>query len=155
MGEMAQPQRGIIAPPIDPDSADFWAGLAEQEIRLPKCGNCGTTWFPPTPGCPVCGSTERSTVIAEPHGKVYSWVVVYRSLQPEFAEELPYVVATVELDDGPKVFARLLDVEVDRIEPGMGVSAVFYTVGEHWLLGFAPEAASNGSNSNGSKKEEN
>jgi uncharacterized protein len=150
MGELAQPQRGIVAPPIDADSADFWAGLEQREIRLPKCGSCGTVWFPPTPGCPVCGATERSTVVAAPHGKVYSWVVVHRSLQPEFAEELPYVVATVELDDGPKVFARLLEVEIDRIEPEMGVSAVFYAVGEQWLLGFAPDAASNHSEKEGS-----
>jgi uncharacterized OB-fold protein len=145
MGEIAQPQRGIIAPPIDADSADFWAGLAQGEIRLPKCGSCGTIWFPPTPGCPVCGSTDRSTVVVEPHGRIYSWVVVHRSLTPEFDDELPYVVATVELDDGPKLFARLLQVEIDRIEPEMGVSAVFYTVGEQWLLGFEPDAASKSS----------
>jgi uncharacterized OB-fold protein len=148
MAEFAQPQKGIISPPIDPDSADFWEGLGAEEIRLPKCGSCGTVWFPPTPGCPVCGSTERTTVAVDPHGKIYSWVVVYRSLHPEFAEELPYVVATVELDDGPKVFARLVDVEVDRIEPDMGVSAVFYTVGEQWLLGFRPDE------SEGTPKEE-
>ncbi|MFN8217119.1 MAG: OB-fold domain-containing protein [Solirubrobacterales bacterium] len=105
---------------------------------------------PANPGCPVCGATERSTVVVAPHGRVYSWVVVHRSLQPEFAEELPYVVATVELDDGPRVFARLLEVEIDRIEPEMGVSAVFYTVGEQWLLGFAPDAASNDSAKEGS-----
>ncbi|HEY2716686.1 MAG TPA: OB-fold domain-containing protein [Solirubrobacterales bacterium] len=143
MGEIAQPQRGIVPPPIDADSADFWAGLAEREIRLPKCGSCGTIWFPPTPGCAECGSTARTTVTVRPHGEVYSWVVVYRSLQPEFAEELPYVVATVALDEGPRLFARLFEVEVDRIEPGMGVSAVFYTVGDQWLLGFAPDAAAN------------
>lgn len=130
MGQMAQPQRGIIPPPVDADSADFWAGLAEREIRLPKCDACATIWFPPTPGCPVCGATESKTVVVAPHGTIYSWVVVYRSLQPEFDEELPYVVATVTLDDGPKVFARLLEVEVDRIEPDMGVSAVFYAVGD-------------------------
>jgi uncharacterized OB-fold protein len=139
MAEIARAQQGIIAPPIDADSADFWAGLAEREIRLPKCGSCGTIWFPATPGCPVCGASDSKKVAVRPHGKIYSWVVVHRSLQPEFAEELPYVVATVELDDGPKLFARLFEIEIDQIEPDLEVSAVFYTVGDQWLLGFAPD----------------
>jgi uncharacterized protein len=144
MADLAQPQKGIIPPPIDRDSEGFWAGLREDQIRLPHCLSCGNLWFPPTPGCPICGATEFETVVASPRGRIYSWVVVHRSLHPEYAEELPYVVATVTLDDGPRVFARLLDVEIDRIEADQPVEAVFYDIGEYRLLGFAPRRGNEG-----------
>jgi uncharacterized OB-fold protein len=138
MSEIASEQRGLIEPVIDLDSADYWAGLEENVIRLPKCDDCGTIWFPPSPSCPECTSPRFTRVEASQTGRVYSWVVVRRSLHPEFADELPYVVATVILDDGPKFFARLFDVEIDKIVPDLPVKAVFYKVGTYTLLGFRP-----------------
>jgi uncharacterized OB-fold protein len=144
MAEIAQRQKGIIPPPIDRNSEGFWDGLESEEIRLPRCNSCGNTWFPPTPGCPFCGSTDYEVVATRPTGRIYSWVVVYRSLHPEFADELPYVVATVTLDDGPRLFARLFDIEVDQIEADQPVVADFYEVGEQRLLGFVPLQGSDG-----------
>jgi uncharacterized protein len=144
MAAMAQPQRGIIPPPIDQNSKGFWRGLVDDEIRLPRCESCGNLWFPPTPGCPICGAAGFETVVARPTGTIYSWVVVHRSLHPEFADELPYVIATVALDDGPKLMGRLVDVAIDRIEPEMPVTAVFYDIGDQRLLGFKPLAGSSG-----------
>jgi uncharacterized OB-fold protein len=138
MSELASPQRGIVAPPIDADSAPFWAALERGAISLPKCNACGTIWFPPTSGCAICGAEDADWVDVRPTGVIYSWVVVNRSLWPEFAEEVPYVVATVALDDGPKLFARLFDVALDEIAADMRVTAVFYEVDGQRLLGFRP-----------------
>jgi uncharacterized OB-fold protein len=142
VSEIASRQKGIIPPTVDLNSADYWDGLKRNVISLPRCNDCGIIWFPPTPGCPECGSASFERVEARQTGRIYSWVVVRRSLHPEFAQELPYVVATVVLDDGPKFFARLFDIEIDKIVADMTVAAEFYTVGEYTLLGFRPEDSS-------------
>jgi uncharacterized OB-fold protein len=139
MSEVARDQKGIIPVAPDQDSSQFWEGVSRGAIVLPRCRQCGQLWFPPTPGCPNCGAEDHEATECSGKGRVYSWVVVYRSLHEEFADELPYVVATIALDEGPKVFARMFNVRVDAITADMEVSALFYAVDGQALLGFAPD----------------
>jgi len=133
-------QRLLIRPQIDPDSADWWAGLKVGSIRLPRCEDCSRIWFPPSSGCPFCGSTRRFTVACSGRGRLYSWVVVHRSLDEEYAADVPYVVGTVRLDEGPKVFARIVDLPLEDLVPDLELEAVFYAVEGITLLGFCPRS---------------
>ncbi len=134
-------QSRLIRPLVDPDSADWWEGLRVGQIRLPRCQSCSRTWFPPSSGCPFCGGTRWETVLCSGRGRLYSWVIVHRSLDPEYAQDVPYVIGTVRLEEGPKVFARIVDTRLDALRPELELEAMFYEVDGIHLLGFQAHKA--------------
>ena len=80
--------RGAPPPITDRDSDPWWAALQTGRLMLAHCRACGATWFPPTPGCPECGASDIELTESRGLGHVYSWVVVNRTLSPEFAGEI-------------------------------------------------------------------
>lgn len=111
----------------DPVSAPFWQGLRERVIRVQKCTNCGALRYPPLSGCPECLGTVAEWIELGPAGSVWSYAVYHRALQPAFADEIPYTVAVVELDDGPRITARMVRGS-DPIGVGTRVTAAFEDV---------------------------
>lgn len=91
-----------------------------------KCPCCGKVYFPRRSMCPVCrresiGRMESYDVCRE--GKVYTYSVVHEA--PDFNNKLkPYVVAMVETDDGIRISAQLVDVDLEDVRIGMPVRAV-------------------------------
>lgn len=105
-GAVPEPPPG--APVPDAESRPFWHALSEHRIVVQECSACRRRRVERMPGCPWCGATSSSDVEAAGTGVVYSWVRVHRSLGQEAAVgELPYTVATVDLDGGGRVFGRL------------------------------------------------
>jgi hypothetical protein len=111
-------------PTEDEESAPYWAGLAEHRLRLQRCTACGRTRFPPMPGCPWCAATSSTVIESSGAGRVYSWVTVHRSLTGVGADEVPYVIAAVELAEGCRIFARV-DAPPAAIRAGAPVAASF------------------------------
>lgn len=73
---------------------------------------------------------------ASGRGRVYSWVTIHRALDPAFAEDVPYTVLSVDLDEGPRMFGRLCgDAEPHA---GDAVQVRIYDVRGQKLAGFAP-----------------
>jgi uncharacterized OB-fold protein len=103
----------VTAPavPRDADSAWWWEALDEKRLLLPRCRACGRCFFPPISSCPHCGRPDPERVEASGRGTVYSWVVVHISLDPEFAHEVPYAIVAVDLEEGARMFGRLLGGE--------------------------------------------
>jgi uncharacterized OB-fold protein len=127
-------QHGEVTPDVDLDSRDWWAAVSAGRFLLPACGECGYRWFPPTPRCPRCASASVRLESASPRGSIYSWIVVHRALDEAFLADTPYTVVAVDLEDGARMFGRLLDGEP---APGRAVEARSYIVGTSALLGFA------------------
>jgi uncharacterized protein len=99
----------LLLPDVtDPVSAPFWRGLRERVIVVQKCCACGAIRYPPLVGCPECLGREAEWVEVGPQGSVWSYAVYHRALQPAFADEIPYTVAVVELDGGPRITARMV-----------------------------------------------
>jgi uncharacterized OB-fold protein len=128
-------QKGFVRPNTDRDSEPWWAHVAAGRLMLPRCNKCGRRWFPPTPGCPHCGSPEVELAPADPHGTVYSWVVINRALNPAFVEDAPYTIVAVDLKDGARMFGRLF-MEGGTIVDGLPVIAEIYAVNGNHLVGF-------------------
>ena len=101
-------------PVIDTDSQFYWEGLANEQLTVQECQNCSKRRFPPMPSCPYCAATATVIRHAE-DGTVYSWVTVRRAFNPAFAAQVPYTIATVDLDGGARLAARL--------EPGEAAQA--------------------------------
>jgi len=92
----------------DADSAWWWDALERDRLLLPRCGACGRCFFPPISSCPHCGAPDPEQVEASGRGTVYSWVVVHIALDPEFADDVPYAIVAVDLEEGARMFGRLL-----------------------------------------------
>jgi uncharacterized OB-fold protein len=134
---MSESQNGLIEPSIDVDSAPWWAAAAAGTLVVPHCTSCGRTWFPPTPACPRCGSVSIELKTASGSGTIYSWVVIYRPLNPEFAGDVPYTVVMVDLAEGGRIAGRLLgSADPSHELAGASVHADFYTVRGQALVGF-------------------
>lgn len=101
--------------------------MAEQELRLQRCRECRLTYFPPQPFCPGCNSGAVDIVVSSGRGFLYSYVVSHLPV-PGF--EPPYVIAVVELDEGPRLLTNLVDAPVDpqRLVLDSAVEVVFADV---------------------------
>ena len=102
---MTAPAPEPVPPVPDADSRFYWEGLASERLLVQACGRCGRRRFPPMPSCPYCAAV--GAVIREAAaGTVYSWVTVRRAFQAAFEAEVPYTIATVDLDGGGRIEDR-------------------------------------------------
>ena len=123
----------VMRPPVSPDTAFFWAGTQEGELRIQRCGDCGALRHPPGPACLNCGSTRNQGFArAAGTGTVYSYVVHHHPPVP--GKRLPIVIALVELTEGVRVMAELTGVEPDRVQIGMPVRASFTRIDDALVL---------------------
>ena len=93
----------------DPMTAPFWAAAERHQFILQRCAACGAHQFYPRPFCLVCGSAEVAWVPSAGRGTIYAQTTVHVPVIPEL--EPPYVVALVQLDEGPRLMTNLIDVE--------------------------------------------
>lgn len=96
----------LAGPAADEDSAAFWAGTRDHELRLQRCRACGQVRFPPMPRCPNCGSPDFATELAEPAGEVYSWITVHRPMSGIQPDDLPCTFVVVDLAAGCRMVGR-------------------------------------------------
>lgn len=119
---------GLPAPELEMtvETAPYWTAAAKGKLVLPRCQTCGhVIWYPRT-FCPRCGSTDVEWIAASGRGTIYSYTVVRQS-QGRFAGAVPYVLAYVELTEGPRVLTNITG-EVDGLAVGDGVEAFFDAV---------------------------
>jgi uncharacterized OB-fold protein len=87
------------------------------------CENCNAKLFPPRDICPECGKEAKTLFQFSGKGEVYSYTTVYDA--PEgYAEQAPYTLAMVKLQEGPLVTAQLTDLGSQKPAIGMPVEMV-------------------------------
>lgn len=107
------------------DSKPYWDGLNEDRLLLQKCGRCGKLRHYPRPLCDACYSFEVTWIEAKGTGAIHSWTITHHAFNPGFKAELPYVLATVDLDEGVRVQAPLRKMEAKDLRIGLPVRVVF------------------------------
>lgn len=128
----AASRESVIRPVIGTDTAYFWEGTAAGELRIQRCGGCGLLRHPPGPMCPECGATNPKFLVSLGIGEVYSYVVHHHPPMP--GRQLPFVVALVELDEGPRMLGELTGIEHADVHIGLQVEVVFERVDEELTL---------------------
>jgi hypothetical protein len=106
-------------------SQPFWDGTAQGQFRVPECQACGHRFFGPEPACVRCQSRKLGWASLDGSGVVYSFTEVH--VPPEPGYEVPYVLAVIELDDGPAVFSHLVGAAAANPRVGMRVTLAFRT----------------------------
>lgn len=96
-----------LVPDIDPVSAPYWSELAAGRLSFQAC-DCGHRWLPARESCPSCLGTSWRRETARGRARLVSWVVFHTAHHPSFANRLPYNVAVVELEEGPRLISNVL-----------------------------------------------
>ena len=126
-------------PRIDEESRGYWEALARHELFFQRCRQCGTKRFPPRAVCPVCLSSSTEWVRASGRATVYSYTVTYQNQAPGFRESLPYVLAVVELEEGPRMMTNVVGCVPGDVHVGMAVEVEYEDVtAEITLAKFKP-----------------
>ncbi len=121
-----EPQRPLPQP-ITPEARPYWDGLKEGKLRLPRCRECGRPFFYPRVACPFCASRTIAWMDASGRGKLHSFSIAHQSFNRALKVPPPYVLALVELEEGPRMMGNLVNVEPDpaRLACDMPVRVVF------------------------------
>jgi uncharacterized OB-fold protein len=122
----------IPKPVLDGDSKQYWEGLKKRELWVQQCNDCNQHIFYPRSICPHCFSEEINWVKSVGMGKIYSYTVVHRAIGP-FKEQVPFVVAIVELDEGVRMMTRIKE-DSQQISIDQKVKIFFENVDEDLTL---------------------
>lgn len=95
---------GLYQP--SPETVGFWQGVAADELRLKKCGDCGKLWHPKRIVCTDCRSTNLDWKKSAGTGQVYSFSEIHHAPTPAFSSSVPYALGLVRLDEGVYLFTR-------------------------------------------------
>ena len=126
----------LPVPEVDEDNAPYWSGLRERKVLIQRCEHCERLRHPAMSRCPYCSREGSTCDQLSGRGSVYSWIVVRKAFGPEFVDEVPYTVATIDLDEGVRVVGRL---EADVIDFGLRVEPMFVDHPSWVELRFAAE----------------
>lgn len=107
------------------DSAPFWAGLKAHRMVLQKCADCGRVRHYPRPVCDSCFSMKVAWTEASGRGTVYSWTETHHPFHAGFRGETPYILVTVDLDEGVRMQSRLIDASMADLRIGLPVEVVY------------------------------
>jgi uncharacterized OB-fold protein len=109
---------------VSPIDAPYWAAARDETLLVQVCQDCGRFNLPASLACPVCGG-ELRWVPASGRGRVHTFTVFHKAYHPGFADQLPYNVSVIELDEGPFVLSNVVDVEPEDLRIGDDVEVVF------------------------------
>ncbi len=125
-------------PEVTPVNQPFWDGTAIGELRIRTCKGCGTRFRFVSEWCPTCWSIDLGWEAANGRGKVAAMTVVHMAPYESVAERVPYVLALVELDDGPTMMCNVVDCDPATVTIGMPVQVTFEQRGDVRLPQFKP-----------------
>ena len=112
-------------PRLTPDNEPFYRALGERRFVLPWCAVCAKPHLPPGPVCPFCFSDRIEWRPASGRGRISTFTVVYKAWFPAFAEDIPYNVVQVELEEGPRLTANVVGSPNENLTIGLRVEIVF------------------------------
>lgn len=108
----------------------YWDAAAESRLVIQHCPSCGTHQFYPRGFCISCMSPDIAWKQASGNGKIYTYTVNHRAPNPWIEQKLPYVVAMIELDEGVRLMANIVDSPIKDVGIGKRVKVVFEKVSE-------------------------
>jgi hypothetical protein len=129
-----------VVPTANADTQPFWDGCARGELLLQRCIHCQAYRHPPSPICPHCVSDRAEWVRASGRGTIYTFVVVRETRARGWDKLVPYVLAVVELEEGPRILTNIIDAEPEAVTIGMPVAVTFAEIdGTTTLPFFRPQ----------------
>ena len=133
-------------PQPDPVTQFFWDGLARGELRIQRCRSCGRFQHYPKVLCRNCQSDDLGDDAVSGRATLYTWTIAVQPFHPFYVDRIPYIVATVELDEQPGLMfmTQLTECTEDDLRIGMPVEVVFVDLHPELRLPFFRPVATGG-----------
>ena len=109
------------------ESDQYWKKAKEGELWLRKCNACGEAYFYPRDISPCCFSRDTTWIQASGKATLFTYGIVQRAPHPGFDEDVPFVTAIVELEEGPTMPTNIVmeDPTPEKLQVGMALEVVF------------------------------
>ena len=107
-------------PELDPVSTHYWEAASRGELLIQHCPLCGARQHYPRAVCAACGSTPEWEG-ASGRGKVNTFTIVRQYGMAPFNAGVPYVVAMIDLAEGPRMMSNVIGCDVSDVRIGMEV----------------------------------
>ncbi|WP_280402461.1 thiolase C-terminal domain-containing protein [Nocardia carnea] len=139
-GDDPAPRSGRPLPLLSLDTAFFWTSGADGHLRIQECRACSALIHPPQPICRYCRSRDLGPRVVSGLATLAAFTINHRFALPGLPP--PYVVATVALEDDPRVrlTTNIVDCDPDDLVLGMRLEVLFQQDGDVWLPLFRPVA---------------
>lgn len=110
----------VLDPVVTPETQAFWDAAAEGRFLVRQCRACGKAHWYPRSLCPLCASIDTEWREGSGAGRVYTFSVMRRGSAGE-----PFVIAYVELAEGPRMMTQVVGCDPASVSVGMAVRQVF------------------------------
>ena len=114
-------------------AAGYWEAAKRHELAVQRCEDCGALRHYPQELCPTCLSPAVEWATLSGRGTIYTFVVSHAAFHPFFEDRLPYVVATIELEEGVRVLSEL-DEPPEQVRIGAPVEVFFEELDDETTL---------------------
>ena len=114
-------------PATDWQTRAWWEGCGRGELVLQRCRDCGTVQHRPRGLCASCLSSSIEHFVASGRGTVYTYTITHQNGVPAFRDACPYVLAYVDLEEGPRLMTNIVGCAPEDVAIGMAVRADFVT----------------------------
>jgi hypothetical protein len=133
---------GKPEPVPTPETLQFWEGTLRGELRIQRCRECDQAYFYPRPFCPSCLSNDVEWIAASGRATLHTYVINHRP-PPGFADDAPYAIAVVELEEGPRMMTNIVGVEntPENLVLDMNLEVTFEPHGDQMVPKFRPAGA--------------
>ncbi|MGD0917823.1 MAG: Zn-ribbon domain-containing OB-fold protein [Thermodesulfobacteriota bacterium] len=121
-------------PVVQPWSKPFWEAAKRHRLMIQRCNDCGLKIFYPRKYCPDCWSANLDWFEASGRGKVFSYSITMAGVEERFAEDLPFVLALVDLEEGIRMMTNIVECKPDEVSIGMDVKVTFRDVTDEFSL---------------------
>ena len=108
-----------------PETEAYWDGCRKHELLLQRCVACSEFQFYPRIVCTNCSSDKLEWVKVSGQGKILTFTIVRRPVSEAYAEDVPYVVALIKLDEGPTMMSNVVQCDPEALKIGDPVQVMF------------------------------
>jgi uncharacterized OB-fold protein len=109
----------------DHDTIVFWRGINEGRFLFQRCKACHKAQFYARAICSHCQGEDLGWEEASGRGKIASFSVVHRAPIAAFKADVPYVLALVDLDEGPRFMCNVVNCDPNSVRIGDSVNIVY------------------------------
>jgi hypothetical protein len=108
-----------------PETEVYWEGCRKHELLLQRCTQCSEFQFYPRIICTNCASEDLEWVKGSGRGRVLTFAIVRRAVSEAYAADVPYVVALIQLDEGPTMMSNVVQCDPETVKIGSPVQVIF------------------------------
>jgi len=108
-----------------PETEAYWEACRKHQLLIQRCTQCREFQFYPRVLCSKCASNDLEWAQASGKGQILTFTIVRRAVSAAYDADVPYVVALIQLDEGPTMMSNVIDCDPEALQIGDPVQVVF------------------------------